>query len=97
MGKGTPITLFEAYDENEEAQYIVREIRRLISREDYEYKDFAVMYRMNSQSRAVEEAFVRSGLPYVLVGGTRFYERREVKDIMAYLRLIHNPFDSIAL
>ncbi|MGH2543197.1 MAG: ATP-dependent helicase [Ardenticatenaceae bacterium] len=97
LGQGAPITIFEAYDEGEEAQYIVREIRRLKAREGYRNRDFAVMYRVNAQSRALEEAFVRSGLKYVLVGGTRFYERREVKDILAYLRLLHNPYDAVAL
>lgn len=97
LGTGVPIVLFEAYDENEEAQYVTREIRRLMNREGIRYRDVSVMYRTNAQSRALEEAFVKSTMPYVLVGGTRFYERREVKDILAYLRLIHNPFDSISL
>lgn len=97
LGEGDAITTFEAYDEAEEAQYIVREIQRLKARERYGNRDFAIMYRTNAQSRALEEAFVRSSLKYVLVGGTRFYERREVKDILAYLRLLHNPYDSVAL
>jgi DNA helicase-2/ATP-dependent DNA helicase PcrA len=96
-GSGTPIIVFEAYDESEEAQYIVREVQRLKARENYSSRDFAVMYRMNAQSRALEEAFVRSNVKYVIVGGTRFYERREVKDILAYLRLLHNPYDSVSL
>jgi DNA helicase-2/ATP-dependent DNA helicase PcrA len=97
LGTGNPIIVFEAYNEQEEAQFIVREIRRLKSREGYDNRDFALMYRTNAQSRALEEAFVRSNLPYVIVGGTRFYERREVKDIIAYLRLLHNPYDTISL
>ncbi|MGB0386919.1 MAG: ATP-dependent helicase [Ardenticatenaceae bacterium] len=97
LGKGEPITLFEAYDEREEAQFIVRQIKRLKHGEGYRNADFAIMYRMNAQSRALEEAFMRSKLKYTIVGGTRFYQRREVKDIVAYLRLIHNPADSISL
>ncbi|MDQ4077575.1 MAG: UvrD-helicase domain-containing protein [Chloroflexota bacterium] len=97
LGQGVPIIVFEAYDEGEEAQYIVREIRRLKAREGYDNRDFAVMYRTNAQSRALEEAFVRSSLKYVIVGGTRFYERREVKDILAYLRLLQNPYDAVSL
>jgi DNA helicase II / ATP-dependent DNA helicase PcrA len=97
LGAGVPITVFEAYDEREEAQYILREIQRLKHREGYSNRDFAVMYRTNAQSRALEETFVRSNLKYVIVGGTRFYERREVKDVLAYLRLLHNPYDSVSL
>ena len=61
------------------------------------FRAFAVMYRTNAQSRPLEEAFVRRNIAYRLVGGTRFYERREVKDLLAYLRLIQNPFDSVAM
>ena len=63
----------------------------------YDFHDFAVMYRTNSQSRSLEESFVRRNIPYRLVGGTRFYERREVKDLLAYLRVIQNPFDAVGL
>jgi len=87
----------EAYDEVEEAQFVVREIRNLVRQGAARYADIAVMYRTNAQSRALEEAFVRSGVPYVLVGSTRFYERREVKDLLAYMRLIHNPFDAVSM
>ncbi|GAP62459.1 DNA helicase II / ATP-dependent DNA helicase PcrA [Ardenticatena maritima] len=96
-GRGQPIVLHEAYDEVEEAQFVVREIRNLVRQGAARYADIAVMYRTNAQSRALEEAFVRSGVPYVLVGGTRFYERREVKDLLAYMRLIHNPFDAVSM
>jgi DNA helicase II / ATP-dependent DNA helicase PcrA len=95
--KGALVTVFEAYNEGEEASYVAREIERLSAREGYSLKDFAVMYRTNAQSRAVEDAFIRYGLQYKLVGGTRFYERREVKDVLAYLRLIQNPGDGVAL
>jgi DNA helicase-2/ATP-dependent DNA helicase PcrA len=94
---GLPVTVFEAYNEQEEAQYVVNEIGRLIAGEQYQLRNFAVMYRTNAQSRALEDAFVRAGLPYRLVGATRFYERREVKDVMAYLRLIHDPYDDVSL
>ena len=96
LGDGEQIELFEAYDEREEAQYIVREMRRLQSRHGYHNRDMAIMYRTHAQSRALEEQFVRSGLPYTIAGGTRFYERREVKDIMAYLRLLYNPRDGVS-
>jgi len=92
---GDPIVVYEAYDEEEEADFVANEVVAL--RDDHALRDFAVMYRTNAQSRALEEAFIRAGLPYQLVGGTRFYERREVKDVIAYLRLVHNPYDAIGL
>jgi len=95
-GAGAGVTLFETYDESEEAAYIVREIERQVGR-GRRYSDFAVMYRTNAQSRAVEDALVRWRIPYQLVGGTRFYDRREVRDVVAYLRFVHNPRDQIAL
>ncbi|HEX2033881.1 MAG TPA: UvrD-helicase domain-containing protein [Chloroflexota bacterium] len=106
--QGVPITICHAADEHDEALFIAREVERLVSQEyapgddagarrPYRYRDVAVMYRTNAQSRALEEAFVRRRVPYQLVGGTRFYERREIKDILAYLRLIHNPADGASL
>jgi DNA helicase II / ATP-dependent DNA helicase PcrA len=95
-GHGDPITLFEAYDEGEESKFVAREIERLAAREGHSLKDFAVMYRTNAQSRALEDAFLRYGLRYKLVGGTRFYERREVKDVISFLRLIQNPGDGVS-
>ena len=94
---GVPVTVAEAYTEQEEAQYVVGEIDRLVGDHAFKHGDCAIMYRTNAQSRAIEEAFMRYGMPYRLVGGTRFYERREVKDIIAYLRLAHNPYDSVSL
>ena len=88
---GSPITVREGYDEEEEAYYVAQELERLVVRGTYDWRDCAVMYRTNAQSRALEEALVRSGTPYKLVGATRFYERREVKDILAYLRLSDEP------
>ncbi|MFA5374681.1 MAG: UvrD-helicase domain-containing protein [Dehalococcoidia bacterium] len=95
--EGLPIVVVEAYNEQEEAQFVVSEVDKLVGQKKYKAGDIAIMYRTNAQSRAVEEAFIRYGMPYKLVGGTRFYERREVKDIIAYLRLIHNPYDSVSL
>ncbi|MFC1875578.1 ATP-dependent helicase [Chloroflexota bacterium] len=94
---GRQITVIEAYNEQEEAQFVVREVERLIDKGWARLSDCAVMYRTNAQSRALEEAFIRYGTPYRLVAGTRFYERREVKDIIAYLRLIQNPCDGVSL
>ncbi len=93
--QGVPINLFEAYDQDEEAAFVVDEITRL-THSGYRPREIAVFYRTNAQSRAIEDAFVRRGMPYQLVGATRFYQRREVKDLLAYLRLIHNPNDSVA-
>src|SRR6266849_5194665 len=94
---GTPVTVHEAYNEQDEALYVLREIERLHKTQRIPLNDFGILYRTNAQSRAIEDAFVRAGTPYRLVGGVRFYERREVKDVLAYLRLIHNPFDAIGL
>ncbi len=95
--EGQPTVVAEAYNEQEEAQFVVSEIDNLMRRGEVRAGDCAVMYRTNAQSRALEEAFMRYGMPYRLVAGTRFYERREVKDILAYLRVIHNPYDNVSL
>ena len=95
--EGVPIVIAETYNEQEEAQFVAGEVDKLVSRKLFNAGDIAIMYRTNAQSRAVEEAFIRYGMPYRLVGGTRFYERREVKDVIAYFRLIHNPYDSVSL
>ncbi len=94
---GSKISIIENYSEGEEAQSVVNEIEKLISQERISLKDCAVMYRVNAQSRVLEETFMRYGVPYRLVGGTRFYQRQEVRDIIAYLRLIHNPQDNVSL
>ncbi len=94
---GVPVTAMEAYDGQEEAQYVLEEMRRLVDEQGHSPGDLAVMYRTNAQSRALEEVFVRSGVPYKLVGATRFYERREIRDALAYLRVIHNPRDTVSL
>jgi DNA helicase-2/ATP-dependent DNA helicase PcrA len=95
--KGLPPAVIETYSEEEEAQFVVNEIDDLVRNGEVKSGDCAVMFRTNAQSRALEEAFIRYGMPYKLVAGTRFYERREVKDIIAYLRLIHNPSDTVSL
>jgi DNA helicase-2/ATP-dependent DNA helicase PcrA len=94
---GASVTVIESYNAEEEAQSVVSEIEKLIGQEQISLKDCAVMYRVNAQSRALEETFLRYGVPYKLVGGTRFYQRQEVKDIIAYLRVIHNPQDNVSL
>jgi DNA helicase-2/ATP-dependent DNA helicase PcrA len=92
---GTNPIVYESRDEVDEAQFLIRMIEKYLSLW-HELADFAVLYRTNAQSRVLEEEFLRSGLSYKLVGGTRFYERKEVKDILAYLRLIANPKDKVS-
>ncbi|MBN1367300.1 MAG: UvrD-helicase domain-containing protein [Dehalococcoidales bacterium] len=94
---GEKATIVETYNEQEEAQFVVSEVDKLVRARHFQLGDCAVMYRTNAQSRALEEAFIRYGLPYKLVAGTRFYERKEVKDIIAYLRYIQNPNDGVSL
>lgn len=94
---GSKIVVCENDNEHEEAMYTAREIQRLINEESRKFKDFAVLYRINAQSRVLEEMFMREGLPYKIVGGQKFYDRKEIKDIIAYLRLIQNPADNVSL
>ncbi|MBQ11279.1 MAG: AAA family ATPase [Planctomyces sp.] len=96
-GKGEPVVVHEAYDEQEEAGFAIGEIERLVRQERIKAGDCAVMYRVNAQSRALEEACLHRGMQYRLVGGVRFYQRREVKDLMAYLNLLQNPLDEVNL
>lgn len=94
---GEKISLYEAQNEQEEAQFIVEIIKNhLISSPELSLKRFAVLYRTNAQSRIIEETLLHSGLPYLLVGGVRFYERKEIKDCLAYLRVLANPQDKIS-
>jgi len=95
-GEGDPIHRFIAEDEHEEAFFIVDEIRRLV-REGRRYADVAVLYRTNAQSRVLEETLMKANIPYRMVGGMRFYERMEIKDVIAYLRLVINPHDELSL
>ena len=94
---GQPVVVHEAYTEGEEAQFVMGEVSRLTREEGLSLGDCAVMYRVNAQSRALEEACLRYGTKYVVVGGVRFYQRREVKDVVSYLRLINNPNDEVSL
>jgi DNA helicase-2/ATP-dependent DNA helicase PcrA len=93
---GPKVVVAQTYDEQEEAQAVAREAMRLVAEGDNRLGDIAVLYRTNAQSRALEEVLLRRGVPYRLIGGLRFYERREVKDVMAYLRLIANPQDTLS-
>ncbi|OGI27164.1 MAG: ATP-dependent DNA helicase PcrA [Candidatus Moranbacteria bacterium RIFOXYB1_FULL_43_19] len=95
--EGHDVIVFKATDEQDEAAFIAREIGRISEEDSLSLNDFVVLYRTNAQSRAVEEAFLESAIPYRVVGGVRFYERREIKDFLAYLRLISNPNDEISL
>jgi DNA helicase-2/ATP-dependent DNA helicase PcrA len=96
-GTGERLSLYEAVDDHGEAAYVVDMIQQLCSSKRARLGDFAVMYRTNAQSRLLEEAFLRAGLPYRLVGAMRFYGRREIKDMIAYLRLVMNPADEVSL
>jgi DNA helicase-2/ATP-dependent DNA helicase PcrA len=97
LGTGAKIMLHEAYDEEEEGLWTAREIQRLLARADVEKRgDIAVMYRTNAQSRALEEQFMRANIPYKVIGSRKFYERKEIKDMLAYLRLLANPYDDVS-
>jgi DNA helicase-2/ATP-dependent DNA helicase PcrA len=96
-GFGEKIILHETYDDREESNYVVENIARFVASKESQPGDFAVMYRTNAQSRLLEEAFLQANLPYKLVGAQRFYGRREIKDMIAYLRLAHNLHDEISL
>ncbi|MCG7330545.1 DNA helicase PcrA [Streptococcus cristatus] len=92
---GEEIVYYRANDEQEEALFVARTIDQL-SREGYSHKDFAVLYRTNAQSRTVEEALLKANIPYTMVGGTKFYSRKEIRDVISYLNLIANPSDNIS-
>jgi len=99
-GAGEKINLITAYSGSDEAKRIVEEIQQLICGSTQgstpTYNDIALLYRTNAQSRSIEEGFIRAGIPYVLIGGTKFYERKEIKDLLAYLRIVLNPNDGIS-
>src|SRR6266567_128435 len=98
LGTGEKVLLHEAYNEEEEGLFVAREITRLLARGDIEKRgDVAVMYRTNAQSRALEEQFLRLNIPYKVIGSRKFYERKEIKDMLAYLRLLANPDDDVSL
>ncbi len=96
-GQGAKIMVHQAFDEHDEGNFILDEILRLQQSGEASPGQCAVMYRTNAQSRVLEESFVRRGMPYRLIGATRFYNRREIKDIMAYMRLVHNANDDISM
>mgnify|MGYP006277929613 CR=1 FL=1 len=97
-GQGEPITCYRAADEQDEANWVVDRLRRLQEQNpELQWGSFSILYRTNAQSRAFEEVLVRWGVPYQVVGGLRFYDRREIKDVLAYLRAIANPSDSVSL
>jgi DNA helicase-2/ATP-dependent DNA helicase PcrA len=97
-GAGDKILTFEATDERDEADYILQKLRHLRQKNPhYSWQSFAILYRTNAQSRALEEVLVRGDIPYQVVGGLRFYDRKEIKDALAYLRLLVNPTDNISL
>ena len=93
---GTEIKLFKALDERDEARYVIDQVQELNRTQGTRYKEMAILYRTNAQSRAVEDVLVKSDIPYQIVGGTKFYDRKEIKDLLAYLRLITNPHDDIS-
>src|SRR6266487_256431 len=98
LGTGEKITVYEAYNEEEEGLFAAREITRLLARGEIEKRgDVAVMYRTNAQSRAIEEQFLRANIPYKVIGSRKFYERKEIKDMVAYLRLLLNKHDELSL
>lgn len=96
-GSGEKIIGYVADNEHDEARFIASEIDDLIDYHDRNYDDIAIMYRTNNSSRSLEDIFIRSGIPYKVVGGTRFYERKEIRDIIAYLRVLDNPDDTVSL
>jgi DNA helicase-2/ATP-dependent DNA helicase PcrA len=97
-GEGEAIYCYRADDESAEAEFVISQIRNLETQHpDLNWRDFAILYRTNAQSRAFEEVLTRYSIPYQVVGGLRFYDRREIKDVLAYLRVIANPFDTVSL
>jgi DNA helicase II / ATP-dependent DNA helicase PcrA len=96
IGSGNPIVRYQAENEHDEAAYVVEEVERLHD-QGLGYGKVVVFYRTNAQSRALEEVFVKAGLPYKIVGGVKFYDRREVKDLLAYLKATVNPLDTVSL
>ena len=96
-GEGELIVGYVADNEHDEARFVAQEIDALVERGDITYNDVAVFYRTNNSSRSLEEVFIRAGIPYKVVGGVRFYERKEIRDIVAYLRVLDNPGDAVSM
>ncbi len=97
LKEGEKIKLHKAFDEKDEANFIAGEIEKRLEKEDRKLREFALLYRTNAQSRALEEALMKHSIPYKIFGSLKFYDRKEIKDLMAYLRLIENPLDDLAL
>ncbi len=95
-GEGSPVQITQVNSERLEAETIIRRVKISVDLKARQYRDYAVLYRTNAQSRAIEESFIRYGIPYRIVGGVRFYDRKEIKDIMAYLRLLYQPEDRVS-
>src|SRR4029077_9708902 len=96
LGDGDPVRVVEVEDEHSEARYVAAEIARLVE-EGFNGSEIAVFYRTNAQSRVLEDVLVRQGVAYQVIGGPRFYERAEIKDLVAYLQVIDNPYDAVSL
>lgn len=94
---GERIKIYRAYSDMEEANYVASQIRKIAKDNDKKYKDFAVLYRTNAQSRTFEDVFMKSNIPYRIIGGLKFYDRKEIKDILAYLKFVNNPLDDVSL
>jgi len=95
-GEGKPVQIMGVASERAEGEFIVRRIREAVDRRTRGYGDFAILYRTNAQSRSIEETFIRYGIPYHIVGGTRFLDRKEIKDLIAYVRLVFQPEDRVS-
>ena len=95
--EGEKVKFISCMTDKTEAAYVAREIKKLVTQENYRYSDIAVLYRTNAQSRVLEERFMQTEIPYLMIGGLKFYERKEIKNVMAYLRLIYNPRDNVSL
>ena len=95
--EGEKIKVYRAYTDRDEADFVAKQVKELRNSENMNYKNFAILYRMNSQSRTFEEALRKNAIPYRILGGLKFYDRKEIKDIMAYLKLINNPLDDVSL
>lgn len=95
--EGEPISYYRGQNENDEAHYVVAKIQEEREQNHHDYGDFAILYRTNAQSRVIEETLVKANIPYTMVGGHKFYDRKEIRDILAYLTLVANPADSMSL
>lgn len=94
---GSKIKIYRAYSDSDEGDFVGKQIQDLTEKDDKHFKDFAILYRTNAQSRLFEESFRRKGIPYKIVGGTRFYDRKEIKDMLAYLKVLVNPQDDVSI